>query len=52
MNKIIFSKNGKGNISPRITLKNKYLKQLGITPNSPIVNVQYNEKEIIITKSE
>lgn len=50
--KVIFSKSGKGSISPKISLKNKELNKLGITPENPEVNVKYTKSYIIIRKEE
>lgn len=48
--KVIFSKSGKGSISPKINLKNTGLSKLGITPEEPEVDVTYTKSFIIIRK--
>ena len=49
--KVIFTKNGKGYLSPRITLKNKDLEKMKVTPDRPEVKCTYIEElEGIIIK--
>lgn len=48
--KIIFNKNGKGNISIKICLPFSWIKEMGISENNKNVNLFFENKEIIIRK--
>lgn len=41
--RVIFSKNGKGNLSPKIGISNKILKTINVTPEEPEIDVYYSE---------
>lgn len=50
--KISFGKNGKGYISPKISLQVKELQQLKVNEQNPYVNIFYNEKLDCIIEKE
>lgn len=49
-NKIIFSKSGAGNITPRISLPLTWVRTMGITQEDREVEVFFEDNKIIITK--
>lgn len=46
---IIFNRNGKGNLSPRINLSLKLLQKIGVNEHEREVDVKYNEEINAIT---
>ncbi|RXZ68959.1 hypothetical protein EPT53_08070 [Fusobacterium necrophorum] len=52
--KIIFANDGKGRVSPKLSIPKNWLDQIGISINEREVEVQFNEqkKEIVIKKKK
>lgn len=41
--KVIYTKNGKGYLSPKINISNKILKTINITQEEPFIDLYYSE---------
>ena len=51
-NKVLFSKNSKGNPSPRMPLSLIWLKKMGVTEDNREVQLSFDGKRIIIEPSQ
>lgn len=50
--RLIYSKSGAGNITPKLTLPVKWTKELGLTTEEREVEVTYDGDKIIIKKAK
>lgn len=50
--KIIFTKSGAGNITPKLSVPIVWLRELGITPEEPHITLEIQGNEIILKNTE